>query len=112
MSVYSLPCGDTDYDTYKVTLESVAYEYTLRYNGYDDSFLCYWGASGSDPVVSFKLTTGRNLLTLYSYMTDIPKGWLFVLDTMSENGRITHDEFGQDSRFQLIYITSDDTDIS
>ena len=109
MSIYSIPCNATDSDTYKVTLESVAYDFTIRYNAYDEAYTCFVGLTGQDPVCSFKLTNNRDLLKPYRYMSNVPQGKLFVFDSMYDTGRIDHDSFGQGQRFQLIYVTSDDS---
>lgn len=109
MSIYIIDCNKTDYDTFKLTLESVAYDLTIRYNAYDESFTGYIGLSGSDPVCSFKMTTGRDLLKPYRYMSSVPKGKLQILDTMYSTGRVDQTDFGSDKRFKLFYTDSTDT---
>lgn len=110
MAMFSIPCGKTVDTTYRVELEGQAYDFRIRWNSYCESWQCYLGLTGEDPLISFMLTAGQDLLEPYKYIPDLPKGYLCVRDIIKDYGRVDKDNFGVNKRFRLIYLTEDATD--
>lgn len=114
MSFYYLPCPTDYWQTIQVTLESEVYDFTYKYNSFDESWKLFIGLTGEDPACSFKLRCGVDLLKPFKYLDGVPDGWLYLIDTLNNTGRIGADplnEFGIDKRFRMWYINSD-TDFS
>lgn len=109
MAMFSLPCGKSLDRTYRIELEGETYDFRIRWNSYTETWMCYIGVTGEDPVVSFMLSVGIDLLAPYNYMDGIPKGKLYVRDIVKNFGRVDKD-FGQNKRFRLIYLTTDATE--
>lgn len=110
MAMFSIPCGKSVDSTYRVELEGQVYDFRIRWNTYSEAWMCYIGVTGEDPVVSFMLSVGQNLLLPFNYMENVPKGFLYVRDMVKNYGRIDKDNFGQNKRFRLVYLTTDATD--
>lgn len=96
---------------YTTTLEGQAYEIRLRWNNRSDSWFGYLGLSGVEPTMKTRLTVGRDLLTSYRGIPDVPPGRLYVVDKEKGFGRPSYDDFGLDKRFELIYVRSFEEDL-
>jgi hypothetical protein len=91
------------------TFDDISYDFRIRWNTREDSWYCYVGFAGVDPVAKFKLTVGfKDLLKPYKHLSGCPQGNLFILDTINNFGRPTYDDTGTEKRYRLFYATPDE----
>ncbi|MDB4311876.1 hypothetical protein N9937_00460 [bacterium] len=106
-----LPLADLPDYLQVVVLDGISYDIRLQYNPREVSWYVYLGLSGQAASVKFKATNGANLLTPFSHITGVPKGRLYLVDTVGTWGRVGRDNFGEtDNRFALAYITVEELD--
>lgn len=107
MATYLLPIGDTVDSNYRVEIEGSIYSFRFRWNAYDESWKCYLGLIGNDPVTSFKMTVGSDLLTPYRHMDEVPNAALVVIDTIKNSGRVDKDNVGTEAgdRYKVLLVT-------
>lgn len=111
MALWSLSCGGTIPDaTFTETLEGQAYDLRFRWNDRDESWKCYIGYSGMDPVCSFKMTNGHDLLIPYKYLDGCPQGTLMIFDNVTTYGRPDYDNTAIDGDYTVYYVDSDGID--
>lgn len=108
MAIFSLPIGDTVDTTYRLELQEVTYAFRFRWNDYDESWHCYVGLAGQDPVAKFKVNNGFNMLEQYDHLDAVPKGGLYCFDIITLYARPTKDDIGNDpgDRFNILYVES------
>lgn len=105
MAIYKIPSGGVaDSKTVQTLDDSQAYEFRVRWNSTDESWFCYVGYPGIDPVCKFKLTNGFDLLKPYKHLDGCPQGELYVVDFVNGFGRPGYDDIGVDHRFSLVYV--------
>lgn len=106
MAVVYIPCGGS-YDTRRrVNIDGVAYDVRTRWNNRSESWFLYLGLADQDPLFKTRVTNGSDLLNPYSGIEGCPQGLLYVLDIEKDFGRVTFDEFGVDTRFRLLYAST------
>lgn len=103
MSVWFLKTEGPD-TTYTVTLDDQVYDIRFRWNERDQSWKCFIGITGEEFSASFKMTNGFDLLRPYKYMSGVPKGNLYIVDTVNLWGRPDYDRTGQDNDFRVTYV--------
>lgn len=111
MAILNIPVSDGPDVVQRVSLEGVVYDFRYRWNTRSEAWYLYLGLTGEEYSFKLKLTTGQDLLLPYRYSDECPPGQLYMMDVLKSYGRPTRDEFGQDKRFRLLYVTSD-TDLS
>jgi|SRR5699024_167593 len=94
--------------TMRVVLDSRTYEMRFQWNERDESWLVYFGDVGSEPTVSFKLTTIFDILGPFKYMENIPNGVLSVWSFSSSTKRVGRYNIGFLADLQLLYSSPDE----
>lgn len=109
MTIITLPIGDSPDSEYRIKINDTPYNFRFRWNSYDESWQCYIGLLGRDPIIKFKLTNGFDLLRQFRYIPDIPNAIMFVMDIFSDKLRIDYDNVGPDDGkiFKVIIDTLD-----
>lgn len=108
MKIYEITLNSGYESVTTVSIGGRSYDIRLKWLTRDESFEMTFGLQGMNPMCTTKLTTNSNLIATTRYMEDAPKGFMTVVDTMSQyEGRITYDEFGSTRRYRLIYGEED-----
>ncbi len=94
--------------TMRVVLDSQTYEMRFQWNERDESWLVYFGDIGSDPTISFKLTTIFDIFAPFKYLDNIPDGQLRVFSFTQSTKRVGRYNIGFLSDLQLLYSSPDD----
>jgi hypothetical protein len=131
MAVFYLPVGQDPDETTTFTLDSIRYDFRVRYNqrlGNEslkpinneiqeatkyDGWKLYISLAGQDPFIETPLKTSRDLLGQHRYKPFCPTGTLVLADITAVNAqdnpqyyyspeRVNFDELG--TRFRLTYI--------
>jgi hypothetical protein len=92
----------------RVVLDSQTYEMRFQWNERDESWLVYFGDVGSDPTISFKLTTFVYFFAPYQYLENIPAGKLMIISFIDGSKRVGRYNIGLLSDLQMVYVTPDD----
>ena len=108
----NIPFGNTADSVLRVNLEGQAYDIRYRWNNLSECWYMYLGFSGEEPIFKTKLLAGFNLLAPYRAIRGVPKGALYVIDTLKEYGRPGRDNIGIDERFKIVYISTRELGIS
>lgn len=103
-----LPCGGSYDVRYRVNLDGVAYDIRTRWNNRSESWFMYFGLADQIPLFKTRIVGGRDLLKSYHGVDGVPSGVLYMVDTQKGTGRPTFDEFGIDTRFRVMYSTSEE----
>ena len=112
MSIFSLPISTSPDNTQTIVLDKVAYRIRIQWSTRDEAWDCFWGKSGEGFKFKFKIVNGLDLLQPFKAYDECPDGILFVVDSERVYGRVGRDNFGIDKRFELLYQTPDDTEVS
>ena len=94
--------------TMRVVLDSQTYEMRFQWNERDESWLVYFWDVGSDPTISFKLTTIFDIFAPFKYLDNIPDGQLRVFSFTQSTKRVGRYNIGFLSDLQLLYSSPDD----
>lgn len=94
--------------TMRVVLDSQTYEMRFQWNERDESWLVYFGDVGSEPTISFKLTTIFDIFAPFKYLDNIPDGQLRVFSFTQSTKRVGRYNIGFLSDLQLLYSSPDD----
>lgn len=111
MAVYSLGVSEQPWQIQTTILEGVSYDYELRWNSRNESWLFRIVSTGNEFELSTQLRVGYDLLAPYRHKDNIPSGKLIIADNERVTGRIGRDNLGIGLRFELLYITEDDFDL-
>lgn len=106
----ALPGPTTADDQYTTSLEGQGYDIRLRWNARSESWFLYIGFTGQTPALKTRLTTNRDLLTVYRSNEGVPPGKLYLIDYEKLYGRVSRDNLGVNKRFKLVYIRSFEED--
>lgn len=101
----SIPFGNTADSVLRVNLEGRAYDIRYRWNNLSECWYIYLGFSGEEPIFKTKLLVGFNILAPYRAIPGVPKGALYLVDTLKEYGRPSKNDIGIDKRFKIVYIS-------
>lgn len=104
MATWELKCGDIPDQTYSVIMDNQTYDLRIKWIQRDQAWQAYLGRTGVAPSVSFKLTNGFNLLSIFYHKDAVPKGQLYMIDRVNFFGRPDFDQTGIDRRFTLVYF--------
>lgn len=86
-------------------IENVSYDFLFQYNPREEAWYLGLGLTGRDPKARFKLRTNSDVLRPYRIFDEIPNGYIYVIDTVAQNGRLNRDDFVDNGRFALVYLT-------
>ena len=94
--------------TMRVVLDSVTYEMRFQWNERDESWLVSFGDVGSNPTITFKLTSFIDVFEPFSYLDEIPNGTLIVYSFSQSTKRVGRYNIGFLSDLQLLYSSPDE----
>jgi hypothetical protein len=101
----------SDY-TQTIVVETESYDLRIQYNPRETAWYLELGFSGLDPALRFKAVNGQDLLLPYTSVIGIPPGSIYLVDTVAFFGRVGRDDFDQEGRFNLVYLTEAENELS
>lgn len=104
----SLPTStESDY-TRSVVLEDETFDIRLQFNTREETWYCFLGPTGVEPIIKFKVTVGHDLLTPFKARDGVPKGSLWLVDSVAFFGRVDRTGLDQEGRWILVYLTEEE----
>lgn len=95
--------------TQTVQIEEDTYDIRIQWNPRQTSWQIYIGFSGFDPAIKTKLVNGIDIFEPYRHLEGVPKGGLYLVDSIAVVGRPSRNDFGpSSSRFKLLYLTEEE----
>lgn len=101
-----VPFGSTVDSVLSVNLEGRTYDLRYRWNNLSNCWYLYLGFAGAEPILKTKLLVGFDILAPYKTKEGVPKGTLYLFDTLKQYGRPEEDNIGIDKRFKIVYTSS------
>lgn len=96
---------DEPFQSFDVILDGSSYTIALHWNERVDSwFMSLADATGSPIISGIRVVTGRPLLRDFVDVR-LPRGQMLCVDTHGEDKDPGYDDFGEDSRCALLYLT-------
>jgi hypothetical protein len=105
-----LPTSTLPDYTQTVVLDGVSYDLRLQWNTREEAWYGYLGPTGLPFLIKVKIVNGWDLLRPFKYIEGIPKGELYLIDVVASWGRPTRSEVIQLGRFNLVYVTKEESD--
>lgn len=100
-----IPFGSTVDSVITVNLEGRAYDLRYRWNNFSNCWYIYLGFAGEQPILKTKLLVGFDLLAPFKAKKGVPKGAMYLVDSIKQYGRPEEDDVGIDERFKILYLS-------
>lgn len=104
--VFDIEDGYPD-QTQRIVIDNKTYEVRFVYNSRGESWTMYVGDVGSDPTVSFKLSSFTKHLEPYNYSPNLPSGEIIAASLRDFDARITQYNVGPSKQIELWYNSPD-----